>query len=103
MYYGGPHWKGTPLLGEKLAYFGLSEPKPHLSVWVVAPVVGLQVGLVGLDGLGGVGQGVPIVLQAQVRDGAVGMVHRVGGVQLDGLAVQLDCLGRVGVTTASDW
>lgn len=53
-------------------------------------VVALDVLLVHLDGPRGVGQRVAIALSAQVGQAAVAIVDGMAGVQLDGLAVELD-------------
>lgn len=55
-----------------------------------AAVVPLDVVLVDLQGLGGVGQGVAVALCAQVGQAAVAVVHGIGGVDLQGLRVVLD-------------
>lgn len=53
-------------------------------------VVALDVLLVHLDGPRGVGQRVAVALGAQVGQAAVAIVDGIAGVQLDGLAVELD-------------
>ena len=55
-----------------------------------AAVIPLDVVLVYLQGLGGIGQGIAIALCAQVCQAAVAVVDGVGWIDLQGLRVVLD-------------
>lgn len=80
----------TPRAAHRLV---VAQGGPELAQCHVAgspAVVALDVLLVELNGPRGVTQSVAIALSAQVGQAAIAVVDGIAGVQLDGLAVELD-------------
>ena len=88
-----PAWPPAPAWFRPTHRLVVTQGGPELAQRHVAgspAVVALDVLLVHLNGPRGVGQRVAVALGAQVGQAAVAIVDGVAGVQLDGLAVELD-------------